>query len=35
MLERLPTKMELAKRGVAVATHNLVRPLCFIEEEDA
>lgn len=34
LLNRLPPRLELAKRGIIDGPHNVVFPLCFLEEED-
>lgn len=34
ILNKLHTRMELAKRGIIYGSHNVVCPLCFMEEED-
>ncbi|KAI5384859.1 hypothetical protein KIW84_071729 [Lathyrus oleraceus] len=34
LLNKLSTMMEFAKRGIIEGAHNVVCPLCFLEEED-
>ncbi|CAL5185514.1 unnamed protein product [Lathyrus oleraceus] len=34
ILNKLPTRVELARRGVVAEFHNLVFPICFIVNED-
>lgn len=31
---KIPMKVKLAKREVVIETHNLVCPLCFVDEDD-
>ena len=34
LLNKLPMRMELAKRDIIEDAHNVVCPLCFVVEED-
>ncbi|KAI5405725.1 hypothetical protein KIW84_052477 [Lathyrus oleraceus] len=34
LLNKLPTRMELANRDIIEGAHNVVCPLCFLEEDD-